>query len=326
MKKIIAAIFLGVLILAAFNVLSAPRVSAQTSQVKIVSYYTYETPLDTVLAENAGDLVAVGEIQNVGSDVIGYVDVAGAAFNSTGGVLNKNEVPADGYNLLPGQEAPFYIDFLPEASVTGDNTYISNVTKISVNVSYVSDTNSTPYTDLTVPTSTVSASDATGTFTVSGTVQNKGTQTVSNVVVITSFYNASGQIESFNITGYLTSNSGGASLPPGDFSSFTATPTDNTAALSREIANYSFLIQSSPFTTTTPTSTPPPTTTSPTSTSNSTKPTQLSGLMSAVIYGGVTALVIIVVAALLFLRKRSKTEQAEPPPPPPPLPPPPPPP
>ena len=60
-------------------------------------------------------------------------------------------------------------------------------------------------------------------------------------VVVTSFYNASGEIVSFNITSYLDSNSGGTSFAPGDSSSFTATPTDNTPTLSSEIANYSLL-------------------------------------------------------------------------------------
>ena len=323
MKKIIAVVLLAVLILAAFNILSAPRVKAQASQAKVLSYYWYEAPVDTVLGD-FGDLVAVGEVQNVGSNVIGYVVVEGTAYNSTGGFLNSYEVKASGFNLLPEQKAPFYIDFPSQDSVTGDDTYTSNVTTVFVNV-YVSDTNSTPYTSLTVPTSTVSASDATGTFTVSGTVQNTGSQTVGNVVVVTSFYNASGEIVSFNITSYLDSNSGGTSFAPGDSSSFTATPTDNTPTLSSEIANYSFLVQSTPLTTTSPTSTPSPTTT-PISTSNSTKTTQSSSLNSAVLYGGATAVVIIVVAALLFLRKRNKIEQAEPPPPPPPLPPPPPPP
>ena len=84
MKKIITAVILAVLILAAFNMLSAPSVKAQTSEAKILSYSWYVAPADTVLAEYIGDLVAVGEVQNVGSNIIGYVVVTGVAYNSTG--------------------------------------------------------------------------------------------------------------------------------------------------------------------------------------------------------------------------------------------------
>ena len=69
MKKIITAVILVALILAAFNALSAPRVKAQTSEAKVLSYTWYAAPADTTLAEYVGDLVAVGEIQNVGSTV-----------------------------------------------------------------------------------------------------------------------------------------------------------------------------------------------------------------------------------------------------------------
>ena len=172
MKKIIAVVLLAVLILAAFNILSAPRVKAQASQAKVLSYYWYEAPVDTVLGD-FGDLVAVGEVQNVGSNVIGYVVVEGTAYNSTGGFLNSYEVKASGFNLLPEQKAPFYIDFPPEDSITGDDTYTSDVTTVCCQCI----TSATPirlHIQVYGSTSTVSASDATGTFTVSGTVQNTG--------------------------------------------------------------------------------------------------------------------------------------------------------
>jgi hypothetical protein len=325
LKKIITAVILAVLILAAFSMLSTPRVKADTSEAKVLSYTWYEAPAGTTLAGYIGDLVAVGEIQNVGSNVIGYVDVTGIAYNSTGGstgVLNSNEVQASGYNLLPGQKAPFYIDFPPTDSITQDNTYTSSVSTVTVDVSYVSDTNSTPYSGLTIPTgSSTSYLDSSGTFTVTGTVHNTGTATVDNVMVITTFYNTSGSVVSFNFT-YLNS---GSSLAPGDSAPFTATPTDNTGTLSSEITNYSLLLQSSlPLTTSSPTPSPPPSAT-PTSSGASTQPTQSPALISsAVTYGVAAAIVVVVVVllALLFLRKRHKNAQFELPPPPPPPPPP----
>ena len=88
MKKIITAVIVVVLILAAFNILSAPRVKAQTSECKVLSYSWYVAPADTTQAEYIGDLIAVGEVQNVGSNVLGYVIVNGLAYNSSGALLD----------------------------------------------------------------------------------------------------------------------------------------------------------------------------------------------------------------------------------------------
>ncbi len=325
LKKIITAVIIVALVLAAFTVLSTTPVKAQASEAQVLSYTWYVAPADTSLAEYAGDLVAVGEIQNVGSGVLAQVDVSGTAYNGTGSnatVLNQNSNSVFGNNLLPGQKAPFYIDFPPEDSVTQDQTYIPLVSNVSVVVSYVEDSNSTPYTDLTT-TGVTSFLDNTGTFNVQGTIQNTGTQTVQQIVAVTTFYNATGQVVSLNFTNYLTDASGSSSLTPDDSMQFTATPTDNSAALSSEIANYSVLVESSLPVSTTPTSTP--TTTATPSSSSTTTPTQTPTQISpAVTYGIIAIVVVVVVAlvALLFLRKRGTHAEAEPPPPPPPPPPP----
>ena len=91
MKKIIAVVLLAVLILAAFNILSAPRVKAQASQAKVLSYYWYEAPVDTVLAEILVIWLLSVRCKMSGSNVIGYVVVEGTAYNSTGGFLNSYE-------------------------------------------------------------------------------------------------------------------------------------------------------------------------------------------------------------------------------------------
>ncbi|MGO8806310.1 MAG: FxLYD domain-containing protein [Candidatus Bathyarchaeia archaeon] len=318
MKKIITAIIVVVLTLAAFSILSAPSAKAQTSQATILSYSWYVAPADTYLS-GYGDLVAVGEIQNVGSNVIGYIDVAGTAYNSTGQVVNSATGLVYGNNLLPGQKAPFYMDFAPEYSVTLDDTYVPSVVNVTVIVSYVSDTTATPYSGLSISAGS-SGSDRSGTYTVIGTVQNTGDQTAGNVFVVTTFYNSTGGAVGMNYTSSFISTA----LAPGDSGSFTATPTDNTPQLSSEIANYSFLIQSSPPTTSTSTPTPTSSTTPTSSPTASTHPTQSPALASALTYGVVAAVVVVVVVlvALLFLRKRHKNAQFEAPPPPPPPPPP----
>ena len=327
MKKIITTVILLALILAAFTtVLSPPGVraqgqtSGQTSEAKVLSYSWYIAPENTVLALEAGDIVAVGEVQNVGSNVIASVTLSGIAYNSTGQIQNTADFPAFGTNLLPGQISPFYLDFAPFTSVTKDDTYVSNVTSVTVSVAVVSNTNVTQYSGLA--TSGVTSSDSSGTFTVSGNVQNNGTETVGNVWVPATFYNSSGTVVGLNETAYLDPS---GSLVPGDSVAFIATPADSPAELSNgevNITSYSLLIQSSPLVgspsptpSTSATSSPPPT--SPTASSTKSPAPVSSGLIYEV---AVVAIVVVVavLAAMLLLRKRHKNAQFEPPTPPPP--------
>ncbi len=320
MKKTIVIVILAVLTLASFSMLSVSSVRADASEAKVLSYSWYVAPSNTVIAEYFGDLVAVGEIQNVGSNILGAVSVGGIAYNSTGTAVASNVATAYASDLLPGQKAPFYIDFPPEASITGDQSWVPSVTNVTVEIAYVTDTNATQYSGLTIPTSSTSYVDRSGTFTVTGSVQNTGDETPGNVWVDATFYNSVGTVVGLNYTNYLSS-----SLAPGASVTFTATPTDNTAQLSSEITNYSFLIQSSPPTASA--TSPPSGTSAPQPSSSpvaSTQPTPSPLISSALIYAAVSAIVIVVVvlAPLLLLRKRHKNKQFEPPPPPPPPPPP----
>ena len=239
---------------------STPTPSPTPTEAKILSYIWYVAPSNTVLAEYAGDLVAVGEIQNVGSNVIGTAVVSGTAALANGTVVASNEAEAytdANYGLLPGQKAPFYIDFPPEDSITQNQSWVPIVTNVTIKVTYVSDISNTQFSGLTE--ADLAASVNRGTYTVTGTIQNTGTQTTGNVWLETTFYNASGIVIGLNFTDYLTN-----SLAPGASVPFTATPTDNTAKLSSEITSYSLLIQaesptSSASPTPSPTATPTPT-------------------------------------------------------------------
>ena len=217
---------------------------------------------------------------------------------------------------------PSYIDFDPTSSVTGDNTYTPLVTNVTVEVTYVGDTNSTPYSGLTIPTggSTSSLTTLEHTLLLEPLI-TLAPRRLLMFLLLQRFIMLPGRFYIFNYTNYLSDPLGSSSLTPGDTMSFTATPTDNTAQLSSEIANYSLLIQSSPLTPST--STPSPPTPTPTSIA-STQPTQSPTLPApALTYGIAGAIVVIVVAlvVLMLFRKRQKNAQFEPPPPPPPPPP-----
>ena len=273
----------------------------------------------------SGDLVAVGEIQNVGSNVIGTVSVVGLAYydnstDSTQTLLDSNNAYIYINNLPAGQKAPFYIDFIPENSITNDTSWVPSVNNVTVVVNYASDTNATQYSGLTIPSSTYD--DSSGTFTVTGTVKNTGDQTAAYVWVDTTFYNASGTVVAMNYTNYLTD-----SFAPGQSLPFTATPTDNTVQLSSEITNYSSLVQYTSLTASpTPTPSPSPTAT-PTSTATASPPPTQSPVstlswLTYIAVGAIVIVVVVIAVTVLLLRKRHVNAQFDLPPPPPPPPPP----
>jgi hypothetical protein len=308
--------------------LLGPKVRADTSEVKVVSYSWYVAPSSSVLSENGGgDLVAVGEIQNVGSNVIGTVSVVGLAYydNSTDSTqtrLDSNNAYIYINDLPAGQKAPFYIDFIPENSITNDTSWVSSVNNVTVVVNYAADTNTTIYSGLTIPSSTYDNSS--GTFTVTGTVKNIGDQTAAYIWVDTTFYNASGKVVAMNYTNYLSD-----SFAPGQSLPFTATPTDNTVQLSSEITNYSSVVQYTSLTASpTPTPSPSPTAT-PTSTPTATasppptqSPASTLSWLTYIAVGAIVIVVVVIAVTVLLLRKRHENAQFDLPPPPPPPPPP----
>lgn len=143
MKKIITALILVTLILTSFSVQLVQHVKADTSEIQVVSYSWYVAPATTLIAENPGDLIAVGEIQNVGSNTVSTIALTGIAFNGTGvdqTELDSNNAYIPISNLPAGQKCPFYVDFIPENSYTNDTSdtswipSINNVTMVVANV------------------------------------------------------------------------------------------------------------------------------------------------------------------------------------------------
>jgi hypothetical protein len=317
-QNIMVFLFVAILILAVFSPLLVPRVRSDTSEATVVSYSVYMAPANTYLAENVGDLVAVGEVQNVGSTVIATVFVAGYAYDSSGNLLDSNEAQVFTNDLSPGQKAPFYLDFIPENSVTQDNTWIPDVSNVSIEVTFVTDSNATQYPSLTI--NGVQASNVAGVYKVTGNVYNNGGEAANSVYVDATFYNSSGSVIGLNYTSYLSSP-----LAPGDSAPFSATPTDNSAQLSGEITNYSLLIQSGSIgsspqpsgSTFTLPSTQPLTQPTPTPVSSSSTPVKSSNSSGFIL--PITVIVVImavvIISALIFLRRRSNKHLLPPPPP-----------
>ena len=325
MKKIVTSVTIIILVLTAFAALSAPHVKAQTLEAKIVSYRWYVSSTSDI-TEWAGDLVAIGEIQNTGTTTIGSAFIYGTAYNSSDLAVDSEEAQVLATNILPGQKAPFCIDFVPEDSPTGDQSWVPSVTNVTVSMVTVLNSTETPYSGLTVPSSSISGSDIGGLYTLTAAIENTGNQIVGPVWAITTFYNSAGKVLSLNVTNDLTN-----SLAPRNSIEFTATPADNTAAISSEITNYSVIVQYGSLSTASATPTPQGTVTSnPTSSPRASESTPTSNSKtSPLITYGIIAVVLVIVAAvvaLMLLGNRRNNDQFAPPPPLPPPPPPPPPP
>ncbi len=309
-KQILTLTLLCTLTLTLFNASYTVPVKAATSDAKILSYSWY-VATNNVLAIYSGDLVVVGEIENVGTTNLGYVRMTGIAYiNGTTVATAQRQVY--GNNLQPGQKAPFYLDFMPENSESGDLSWVPYVTNVTAFVSYVYNTDEDMYQGLTASSD---SSTSSGTFTVTGTVQNTGSETTGDVRVVTTFYNSSGTVVSINYTDVLSD-----SFAPGATVSFTAVPTDNYP--SSNITGYSILVQSTiqlPASTSTPTATQTPTATStPSATATATTsptqtPTPNSTDNTLLIVAVVVVIVIVAAVAVLMLkRNRGKPAPASP--------------
>jgi len=303
LKKLIALTLIVALTIQGFTFFSGSTVEAQTqsSEAQLLSY-TWHVSFASKIAEWRGDLVAIGEVQNSGTTTLSSVWLLATAYNSTGAMLDQTDYKAFAFNLSPGQKTPFFLDFLPEYSPTQDQSWVSSVTNVTIAVVSVIATNETMYSGLTIPQGSITGFNNAGTYTVRGTIQNTGTQTTGRTWAVTTFYNSSGSVVALNYTNYLAD-----SIAPGNAVLFTATPDDNTATLSSQIANYSVLIQTLPAeSTATPTPTP---TTPPTSTPSGTATQPPSTPNSDLTYATIIAIaaVAVIAAALLLVRQRRRT-------------------
>jgi hypothetical protein len=299
-------VIIAALVLAAFSLLSTQRVKAATSEVTVLTYSWYTAPSNTILAAEAGDLIVVGEVENVGSNVIGNVTLQGEAFSSSEQSLAQATTQAFVYYTLPNQRAPFYLDFTSNDSSTPNLSWVTSVTSVTVTVTSVSDTpnNSRQYSDMTIPASSPYI-PGNGSYIVLATVVNNGSQVDQNPWVVATFYNANGVVVGLNFTDEFN-----GAVNPGGAARFIAQPADDTSTLTSEIANYTLTVDSLTSSTALPTSTPTPTS------SNTTSTTQLPTLsmIGVIVVVAIVVIVVVVIAAIMLLRKRQKTSPLPPPP------------
>jgi hypothetical protein len=276
-------------------------VNGASSDAKILSYSWYQAPTNE-LATYVGDLIVVGELQNVGTTNIFSVYVVGSAYIGNVEVASVSK-QVFGNNLLPEQKAPFYIDFVPASILIDDLEDWADVTDVKVTVGHLVNTDKSMYQGLTAPSEGGYRSNV---YTVIGKVENIGTESIGDVRVITTFYNAAGKVVSLNYTEIFSDK-----IAPGASKTFTATPVDYYTG---DISSYSLLIQSTiqqpdgtnPSNNPSNTKNPSNSATAP-----STVPAPKTGINTLLIIIIVTILAIASIGAVLVMYKRRKTDKPQ---------------
>jgi hypothetical protein len=225
MKKTLSC-FLILLVISSLTLTLIPSVSSQTENIKILNYSCY--------VDYLGILNVVGEVQNTGSTVIDNITVAGLVTVPDGSQAEAGN-GVWGNNLLPGQKAPFYIEFYPqEVTFSGVDT-----SDITLKVYHAVATNEYQYQNVTI-TSQQGAAKANGEYWVHGELKNEGTQTASNVALVATFYNS----EAIPIAaGYKTFN---VSIAAGASTTFDIPAYDlnqTTVSSDKIIKSYNLLVQ-----------------------------------------------------------------------------------
>jgi hypothetical protein len=179
MKKTLTCLLI-LLVASSLTLTIAPNASGETSNVKILDNYTY-------YEDSLGNLVVIGEVQNVGSSVIANISLTGTITADTASAQGSCFVW--GNYLLPGQKAPFYMEFY---SQTSGNSW-TGVTKsdISLTVYNAPETNRYQYQGVQI-TSSQATPTATGEYWVTAQLQNNGSQTAQAIVVVATFFNSEG--------------------------------------------------------------------------------------------------------------------------------------
>jgi hypothetical protein len=267
MKKSIVY-FIVCLALVSLGLTFVPKVASQPENITIVSYSWY--------TDLYGNFIVVGEIQNIGPNTVVSVFLTGIVYTRDGVAQAYGYTTAFVNYFVPQQKAPFEMEFLPQASVTGDLSWVSlGVDHVDFTVEGAETTDKYQYPDLSV-TDNSGKADSEGVYWVTGHVQNSGTQAATNVRVVGTFYNSAGTVVAIgytdSITGYIEDQTS-IPLEPSTTASFKLGAFDQNqskVASDQKIANYRLLVQAEtpilsgtpPSPTPTPETTPTPTPTS----------------------------------------------------------------
>lgn len=183
MRKSLTSLIIILIVASSLALTFTPQTQAAPSDAKILGNYTFYT-------DNLGYLVVIGEVQNTGSSVLKNIGVAGAVTEADG-TYDTSATYAWGDYILPGQKAPFYLEFQSQGTSITPWTGIT-AADISLTVNVAPETTDYQYQGVVVK-SQKDTPKSNGEFWVTAEVKNTGTKSAGNVVVIATFYNSEGK-------------------------------------------------------------------------------------------------------------------------------------
>lgn len=181
--KSLTPLLIILVVAASFAVTFLPQTQAAPSDAKILGNYTCYT-------DNLGYLVVIGEVQNTGNSVLKNIGVAGS-LTEADGTYDTSATYAWGDYILPGQKAPFYLEFQSQGN---SMTPWSGITAADITLKVTAAPEATQYQyQGVVVQSQKDTPKSNGEFWVTAEVKNAGSQSASNVVLIATFYNSEGK-------------------------------------------------------------------------------------------------------------------------------------
>ena len=269
-----------------------PKVFSQPDNIQVLSYNWYINPASPDL------VTVVGEVQNVGPNIIDNVGVVATFYASDGTPFAGDSGTSLTNQILPQQKAPFYIIVPTYDSLTGFSWDPTSIDYLTILVNQAEPTASSQYQGLEI-SSHESSTDAYGNYMVTGVVKNTGTQSTTQASVVATFYNSTGSVVAVG-TSYLTPSS----IAPGSTASFKIYP-NAYLAVAGQVSSYSLLIQTQ---NTTPSATPTPSPTASPSLSPTPTPTEAgngNGIPDTYVYAAAAVVIICVAIGIFALSMRA---------------------
>jgi len=316
------AIFVVALLLFTLSLALPPKAHSQTQNVQVSNYSWYIDP--------EGYLDVVGLVKNVGPNTISSISLAGSVIGPQNMDLDDSGTQVWVSDLLPNQEAPFYLEFVSPQVSSSSLTWPQVVqegglSSIEISVVSANATSDYQYQGLTIKDdkgSVGTTGNFNGAYGVSGVIENTGDQSASNLTVVGAFFNSTGSVVGVGFTTYLTPTV----LVPGNSTTFDIYALDlnqSQVPAALQIKSYQLLVQcggpilqgnqpivSPEASSTTPTSTPGSGTTvtgttAPTATPSPTAQTHATFNFSSIlpIAVAVVIAVVIVSAAIVVFRQ-----------------------
>ncbi len=317
-KKMV--IFVVALLLLTLSLALPPKTHSQTQNIQVSNYSWYIDP--------EGYLDVVGLVKNVGPNTISSISLAGSVIGPQNMDLDDSGTQVWVLDLLPNQEAPFYMEFVSpqvsSSSVTWPEVVQEGaISGISISVVSANATSDYQYQGLTIKDekgSVGTTGNYNGAYGVTGVVENTGNQEAANLTVVGAFFNSTGSVVGVGFTTYLSPTI----LVPGNSTTFEIYALDlnqSQVPVALQIKSYQLLVQcggpilqgnqpivSPAATGTTPTGTTGTTvtgTTAPTDTPSPTAQSHASFNFSSIlpIVVGVVIAIVVVSAAIIVARQ-----------------------